>query len=35
MENVAVQDLGGGDFQIVVPNPGTPAKFFRLQMSLK
>ncbi|HKX62363.1 MAG TPA: hypothetical protein VJS65_10970, partial [Verrucomicrobiae bacterium] len=35
MENVTVQDLGGGDFQIVAPNPGTPAKFFRLQMSLK
>jgi hypothetical protein len=35
LENSTVQDLGGGNFQIVVPNPGTPTKFFRLQMSLK
>jgi hypothetical protein len=31
----AVQNLSGGNFQINLPNPGTPAKFFRVQMSLK
>jgi hypothetical protein len=30
-----LQDLAGGNFQLVVPNPGTPATFFRLKMSLK
>lgn len=34
-ENVPIQDLGGGNFQVVLPDPGTSTKFFRLQMSLK
>ena len=35
LENVAAQDLGAGNFQILLPNPGPTNKFFRLQMSLK
>lgn len=34
-ENVPVQNLGGGNFQILAPTPDAPSKFFRLQMKLK
>ncbi len=34
-ENVPVQNLGGGIFQIMAPTPEAPSKFFRLQMTLK
>lgn len=30
-----LQDLGGGNFQVVLPNSGTPTKFYRVQLSLK
>jgi hypothetical protein len=30
-----MQDLAGGNFQLILQNPGTPAKFYRLKMSLK
>ena len=30
-----LQTLGGGNFQIVLPSSGGPAKFYRLQLSLK
>jgi hypothetical protein len=30
-----LQDMGGGNFQIVLPNGGTPTKFYRVQLSLK
>jgi hypothetical protein len=35
MEGAAVQDLGGGNFEIVLPNPGGSTKFFRVQITLK
>jgi hypothetical protein len=31
----ALQNLGGGNFQVVLPNGGTPTKFYRMQLSLK
>jgi hypothetical protein len=35
LENVPAQHLGGGAYQIIAPNSGGPAKFFRLQMTLR
>jgi hypothetical protein len=35
LENAQVQNLGNGQFQIIAPNSGGPAKFYRLLMKLK
>lgn len=34
-ENAPVQNLGGGNFQVMTPTPDEPSRFFRLQMTLK
>jgi hypothetical protein len=31
----AIQDMGGGNFQIVLPNPGSAVKFYVFQLTLK
>jgi hypothetical protein len=31
----APQNLGAGRFQMILPNPGSSARFYRLQLSLR